>query len=207
MSDVQATSEPTSTTPVVAANTVQPSASNDVVSRLEREVQELRKEAADRRIAAKQSAESAAQEAAKAGDYRKQAELYQQQLDELKPKLAMVDEAQEFMTASAREIDALKPTLPTYMQTAIDNAPSLKVKREIVAQYQAAQPQTQQRAQPIPAANPANPTSPLGLDSFHSADDVRRAADSDPVGFRAMLGKLANQGRPQSAIGAMFGRK
>ncbi len=125
------------------------------IDALERQVAKLKDENGNRRMAADAAAEEAARKDAEAGNYKTQADLLRAQLDELKPKLAMVDEAQEFMTATAREIDALKPTLPTYLQTAIDAAPSLKAKREIVSQYQAAQPQ-HTRGAPIPVANPAS---------------------------------------------------
>lgn len=207
MSDVQVTSEPTTAAPVASVNPSTPAIDPQSFAAMQKEIAELRKESADRRIAAKTANEEAAKRAAEAGDFKALADQYRAQLEEIKPKLAIVDEAQEFMTATAREIDALKPTLPTYLQTAIDNAPTLKVKREIVAQWQAAQPQQPQRGAPIPVANPAAPASVMGLDSFNSADDVRRAAESDPSGFRAMLAKLANHGRPQSAIGAMVGGK
>jgi len=206
MSDVQATSEPTTAAPVASVNPSTPAIDPQSFAAMQKEIAELRKESADRRIAAKTANEEAAKRAAEAGDFKALADQYRAQLEEIKPKLAIVDEAQEFMNATAREIDALKPTLPTYLQTAIDNAPSLKVKREIISQYQAAQPQQPQRGAPIPVANPAQPAATYELDSFTSVRDVREAAKSDPKGFRAGLDKIFAPRNQPSSLDALFNR-
>lgn len=201
-----ATSTTTEAQPATSAQAHMQEAAHGVdlashISALQKQVAELKSEAADRRIAAKTAAEEAAKKAAEAGDFRALADQYRAELDAMKPKLAILDEAQEFMTATAREIDSLKPTLPAYLQTAIDAASSLKAKREIVAQYQST---VTQRAAPIPAASPATSSRDLSLNDFASADDVRRVAQESPGAFRAMLDKFTNSGRPTSAIGAVL---
>ena len=172
---------------------------------MRQEIAKLKDENGNRRLAAKTAEDAAAQAAADAGNYELQAKQYKAQLEELKPKLAMVDEAQEFMAATAREIDAIKATLPVYMQTAIDVAPTTKAKRDILSQYQSANPLT---SQPRSTANPpanANPASAPAIDfaAVVASQDVARLDDAkkrDPDGLRKYFESISSSGRHKTSL-------
>lgn len=207
MSDVQVTSEPTSTAQAADGNQPLPPVS-DAADRaeLQQMLKAVREENAQRRRT-EQEAKQRAEEAARAsGDHKALAEMLQKKLAEIEPLIPKAQAYEQYEARKTQQIAEIRGQMPAHWQAMVDTAATLDAKRAIVNAYNveraSAQPQQPQRGAPIPVANPAGAPaidfeSVIASQSIAALDDAKRR---DPEGLKRFL-QSRNQVKQKTMIG------
>jgi len=172
------------------------------LSHYREEAEKARKEAASRRIKAKEEQEAKIQALAEQQEYKALAEERAKLLDTMKAELeglgALKSKAESwdaYEQRKAQQIEARLPSLPEQVRAAVQKAPTLDLKRDILAAFDSIQQPEIEATKPLPtkpapqAAQAVSPPPPFDPGSATALDwanlkrtDPQRFAELTSVG-------------------------
>jgi len=176
------------------------------LSKYREEAEKARKEAAARRIKVKEETEAKIQALAEQQEYKALAEERAKLLDSMKAELeglgALKSKAEAwdaYETRKSQQIEARLPSLPEQVRVAVQKAPTLDLKRDILSAFDAIQQPEIEATKPLPtkpapqAAQAVSPPPPFDPGSA-TAMDWANLKRQDPQRFV----ELTNVGRAGS---------
>jgi chromosome segregation ATPase len=179
------------------------------LSKYREEAEKARREAASRRIKAKEETEAKIQALAEQQEYKALAEERAKLLDSMKAELeglgALKSKAEAWEAYEQRkgqQIEARLPGLPEQVRNAVQRAPTLDLKRDILAAFDSIQQPEIEATKPLPtkpapqAAQAVSPPPPFDPGSA-TALDWANLKRQDPQRF-AQLTNVGNTGGKKS---------
>lgn len=170
------------------------------LSKYREEAEKARKEAASRRIKAKEEQEAKIQALAEQQEYKALAEERAKLLDSLKAELEGVSALKSKAEAwdayeqrKSQQIEARLPELPEQVRNAVQRAPTLDLKRDILSAFDSMrQPEIEATkplpVKPAPQASQADTPPPPFDPSTASAMDWANLKRQDPQRFAELTG-------------------
>jgi chromosome segregation ATPase len=170
------------------------------LSKYREEAEKARKEAASRRIKAKEEQEAKIQALAEQQEYKALAEERAKLLDTMKAELEglgalknKADSWDAYEQRKSQQIEARLPGLPEQVRNAVQNAPTLGLKRDILSAFDAIQQPEIEASKPLPskpapqAAQAETPPPPFDPGTA-SALDWANLKKQDPERFANLTG-------------------
>jgi hypothetical protein len=206
----EAKAEPTPTTQ--ASTTPAASVTIDVseLAAIRKELEDVRREAASRRVKAKEAEAERAKALEEQGQFKALAESLKARVSELEPLEALAKRWQDFEAAEGKRIAQAKESLPPHWQAALDAAANLDGKQAILRAYDAERSSTKPAPPPAPAGGaPAAPTARERDWSAvaHDRGALRKAIAEDPEGWEKFSQGMTTATRPVTTFDRLFSRK
>ena len=170
------------------------------LSKYREEAEKARKEAASRRIKAKEEQEAKIQALAEQQEYKALAEERAKLLDTMKAELeglgalkSKADAWDAYETRKSQQIEARLPSLPEQVRNAVQRAPTLDLKRDILSAFDSmTQPEIEATkplpSKPAPQAAQAETPPPPFDPGTASALDWANLKKQDPERFANLTG-------------------